>query len=297
MRGTDPEREAALASDVLNAGARSLFLDLEPYSGFWRGTPESANRLGEELRRRQPNARLSTSIDPRPWQMDRIPLAEFAAFSDEIAPQVYWQMFGNSANARQYSAIGSPVSPGGITGGFVLSAAMPRLRAFGRPIHPIGDGSVASHSAWSSFVDDSFGHSADTISVWRFGVADPLVWQLLSERPPQNAFSTHVVQPGDTLGGIAARFGTTADALAERNGIVDPNLIGVGSSLIVPGAGDSSAGASASPAAVAGVHVVQPGETLFGLAFRYGSAASAIMNANGLTNPNMIRIGQSLVIP
>jgi LysM repeat protein len=295
VRGTDPAREAQLASDVLNAGARSLFLDLEPHSGFWVGTRDSANRLGEELRRRRPNARLSTSIDPRPWQMDRIPLAEFAAFSDEISPQVYWQMFGNSSNARQYSAIGAPVSPGNITGGFVLSAAMPRLRAFGRPIHPIGDGTVASHSAWASFVDDSFGLNADAISVWRFGVADPLVWQLLSERPPQNGTATYVVQPGDTLGGIAAYHGTTSAALAERNGITNPNLIAVGAELTVPRAG--SAAAMWPPAPVARTHVVQRGETVLGLAFRYGTSASAILNANGLMNPNLIRIGQRLIIP
>jgi LysM repeat protein len=293
VKGTNPAREAQLASDVLNAGARSLFLDLEPYSGFWAGTRESAARLGEELRYRQPHARLSTTIDPRPWQIDQIPLAEFAAFTDEIAPQVYWQMFGTAPNARQYAATGTPVSVGGITGGFVLAAAMPRLLTFGRPIHPIGDGTVASRSAWESFVDDSYHQNAESISVWRYGVADPAVWQILSERPPRSVAGTYVVEPGDTLGGIAARHGTTSAALAEANGITNPNLISIGTRLTVPGGGGGVRAAAPGPR----THTVQPGENLSGLAARYRSSTSAIMRANGLANANLIRIGQRLVIP
>jgi LysM repeat protein len=42
------------------------------------------------------------------------------------------------------------------------------------------------------------------------------------------------VQPGDTLESIAAQFNSTADAIAERNEIEDPNAIGVGDVLIIP---------------------------------------------------------------
>ena len=46
--------------------------------------------------------------------------------------------------------------------------------------------------------------------------------------------AVHVVQPGDTLGGLAARYGTTVQALAEANGIVNRNLIYVGQRLVIP---------------------------------------------------------------
>ncbi|MCA5963386.1 LysM peptidoglycan-binding domain-containing protein [Blautia sp. RD014234] len=38
---------------------------------------------------------------------------------------------------------------------------------------------------------------------------------------------------GDTLSGIAARFGTTVSQLAAVNGIADPNLIYAGEVLTV----------------------------------------------------------------
>ena len=44
-------------------------------------------------------------------------------------------------------------------------------------------------------------------------------------------------------------------------------------------------------------HVVQPGETVFRIAQRYGSTVNVIAAANGLANPNQIRVGQTLSIP
>ena len=44
----------------------------------------------------------------------------------------------------------------------------------------------------------------------------------------------YVVQPGDNLESIAAKFNSTAEAIAEANEIEDPNEIGVGQELIVP---------------------------------------------------------------
>jgi LysM repeat protein len=45
---------------------------------------------------------------------------------------------------------------------------------------------------------------------------------------------TYVVQPGDTLTEIAARFGVTVEVIVEANGIADPNLIIVGQVLMIP---------------------------------------------------------------
>ena len=47
---------------------------------------------------------------------------------------------------------------------------------------------------------------------------------------------TYTIVWGDTLSGLAQRFGTTVDALAEANGIADPNLIYAGATLMVPAA-------------------------------------------------------------
>jgi LysM repeat protein len=44
-------------------------------------------------------------------------------------------------------------------------------------------------------------------------------------------------------------------------------------------------------------HTVQSGETLGAIAATYGLTSAAIANANGLANPNLIRVGQRLIIP
>jgi nucleoid-associated protein YgaU len=53
----------------------------------------------------------------------------------------------------------------------------------------------------------------------------PLFDQSLVEQPMFNADFEHVVQPGETLSGIAADAGTTHDVLAAENGIANPQLI------------------------------------------------------------------------
>jgi LysM repeat protein len=59
--------------------------------------------------------------------------------------------------------------------------------------------------------------------------------------------NTVTVKSGDTLGKIAARLGTTVQALAEANGIADVNKIRVGQVLTVPGGAPAPPPASAAP--------------------------------------------------
>jgi LysM repeat protein len=102
----------------------------------------------------------------------------------------------------------------------------------------------------------------------------------------------HVVQRGDTLGRIAARYGTSVQALMSTNGLSNPNFIWVGQRLRIPGSsgGSSSTGSGS-------IHVVQRGEMLYSIARRYGTTVSALVQANGLRNANLIWVGQRLRIP
>ncbi|MGL4648486.1 MAG: LysM peptidoglycan-binding domain-containing protein, partial [Caldilineaceae bacterium] len=52
----------------------------------------------------------------------------------------------------------------------------------------------------------------------------------------QEAVGGYLVQPGDTLSVIAARYGVAVDELTALNGIGDPNLLRVGQVLLIPGA-------------------------------------------------------------
>ena len=98
----------------------------------------------------------------------------------------------------------------------------------------------------------------------------------------------HVVQRGETLSSIAARYGTSVQAFVQANGLSNANFVWVGQRLVVPGGG------SAPAASGGGVHVVQRGETLYSIARRYGTSAAALAAANGLSNANLIYVGQRL---
>lgn len=100
------------------------------------------------------------------------------------------------------------------------------------------------------------------------------------------ATSTYTVQSGDTLSSIAAKFGTNYQALASLNGISNPNLIYVGQVLRVNG--------SANAGSV--YYTVRAGDNLSAIASRYGTSYQSIASLNGLTNPNLIYVGQTLKI-
>jgi LysM repeat protein len=61
--------------------------------------------------------------------------------------------------------------------------------------------------------------------------------------------STYSVRSGDTLNKLAERFGTTATALAQKNGISNPNQIKTGQKLIIPDSFESAPAAQTPRAA------------------------------------------------
>ena len=89
---------------------------------------------------------------------------------------------------------------------------------------------------------------------------------------------TYVVRAGDTLFLIARRFGTTVDAIRRANSLTT-DVISVGQVLAIPGA-------VARPATTGTDYIVQPGDTLFLIARRYGTTVQALMSANNLTSTN-----------
>jgi LysM repeat protein len=108
------------------------------------------------------------------------------------------------------------------------------------------------------------------------------------------AQSRYTVQPGDTLTSIAARYGTSVDAIVAANNLPNRSTIYAGQSLVIP-TGGSSAPASQPPQQATGTYTVQPGDTLSGIAARYGTTVQALAQANGLTSTT-IRAGQVLKI-
>ena len=103
---------------------------------------------------------------------------------------------------------------------------------------------------------------------------------------PAARAGVHVVRSGETLSGIAAKHGASVSKLVRLNDLANPNLIVAGQRLRVPGGGSASS-----------VHVVRAGETLSGIAARYGTTATALAKRNHLKNPNLIVVGQRLKVP
>ena len=95
------------------------------------------------------------------------------------------------------------------------------------------------------------------------------------------------VERGDRLEKIAQRFGTTVQVLMKENNIRLKNRIYVGQKLRILGA--AVVAASSHP-----FHVVQRGETLKGIAERYGTTALHVAKLNAIESPNRIYVGQKL---
>ncbi|MGE5601533.1 MAG: L,D-transpeptidase family protein [Nitrososphaerales archaeon] len=115
---------------------------------------------------------------------------------------------------------------------------------------------------------------------------------------PTPADSAYIVQPGDTLGSIAARFGVSAAALAGANGISNPDRIYIGQKLAIPGKSGSGVQSTApkppTSAPATGTYIVQRGDTLAKIAARFGTTIQNLMRLNGITNPDRIWVGQRL---
>jgi LysM repeat protein len=132
--------------------------------------------------------------------------------------------------------------------------------------------------------------------------ATPIPTQANTAVPP----TVYKVRPNDTLGTIADKFDTTIEAIQAFNGLSDADVIQVGQDLQIPAAGSTPnptvtprATETFEPGPTPGtvLHVVQSGDTLLGIALKYGVGMTIIQKANDIEDPESIKEGQQLVIP
>jgi len=131
-----------------------------------------------------------------------------------------------------------------------------------------------------------------------------LALALLTTLPaPAAAHVVHTVEPGETLWSIAAASNFTTRALAAANGLPEDAQIVAGTTINIPSEAEAAAaiaglapGAGDAPDA-AGAYLVQPGDTLSGIAARSGVATEEVAWMNGLRPDAHVLAGTVLKLP
>jgi LysM repeat protein/3D (Asp-Asp-Asp) domain-containing protein len=108
----------------------------------------------------------------------------------------------------------------------------------------------------------------------------------------------HTVAKGENLFRLSLRYGVRLASILEANGLEDADHLVVGQVLRIPKAGlQPQTTESANPKETSADHLVDRGENLYRISLRYGVPVQQIQEANGLSNPNLLKAGQRLVIP
>lgn len=111
----------------------------------------------------------------------------------------------------------------------------------------------------------------------------------------------HTVHSGDTLSGLARRYGAPMPAIVDSNPGLKPDRIRLGQVIVVPALKDApppepEAAAGEAPAFVSS-YVVAKGDTLWSISLRYEVQPESLAERNGLTLANVIREGMVLRVP
>lgn len=101
--------------------------------------------------------------------------------------------------------------------------------------------------------------------------------------------TVYVVEKGDTLSEIAKKFGISVKAIADFNGIDDPDVIATGQILRIP-LRDPGEG-------MFKTYTIQSGDTLLGIARMFGTDVNTLARLNGIPNPDLIEVGRVIRVP
>jgi N-acetylmuramoyl-L-alanine amidase len=114
----------------------------------------------------------------------------------------------------------------------------------------------------------------------------------------------YTVVAGDTITHIAARYGLSAGTLLAANNLRWTSIIYPGQTIVIPGRPVPASSVSpstpvvGSPApALVSSYVIRAGDTVSGIAARFGVGVQAVLDANGLSRSSTIYVGRSLTIP
>ena len=120
--------------------------------------------------------------------------------------------------------------------------------------------------------------------------------------PDAKAVEFHKVRRGETVSGIASRFGVSQSQLRSWNSLGKSSRIRIGQRLrVAPSATQRARSAASEPKAKSSArprtHKVARGDTLTGISQRYGVTIAAIRDANGMSSQSPLKAGASIRIP
>lgn len=111
----------------------------------------------------------------------------------------------------------------------------------------------------------------------------------VAQDQPTSEYPVYIVQTGDTLGGIAARFGVSTDSIIQLNQIADPNLLSEGMRIQIPGLEGVSG--------VLTTTLVSLGQSSDSLIRQYQVTEEQLARLNRITSPSELYAGSTLILP
>ncbi len=170
-KGTNYDAQLQLALQVIDSGVTALYADLEPFAGFcYLQCRELAENLWKPLRELRPDAHLGVIYDPRTWWWEQSATASWLSVADSALPMCYWETYAGQ-------------TPWGDAAGCVVQAyADLAILAPGRDLDylPMLQGNSTA-SRFEEALDAAAGVGSDRVSVWRRGVVDTEVWELIDD--------------------------------------------------------------------------------------------------------------------
>ncbi len=170
-KGTDYDAQLLRALQVIDSGVTALYADLEPFPGFcFLECKELAENFWRPLRELRPDAHLGVIYDPRPWWWEQSATAEWFSVADSVLPMCYWESYTGQV-------------PWGDAAGCVVQAhADLSVLAPGRDLAylPMLQGNSTAER-FEEALDAAAGVGSERVSVWRRGVVDTEVWELIDD--------------------------------------------------------------------------------------------------------------------
>lgn len=186
-----------------------------------------------------------------------------------------------------------------------------------QPLESPGEGSAETQPAAEEAATDAGGEAATAVEESPAEAPAPVVEEAPTPAPEapatdvtnEQATVIHVVQQGNTIGGIADQYGVTINDILAANDLFNENIISIGQELVI------EAGAAANaPVQDNGqvtnqqsstqfdpnnyfIHTVGFGDTLFVIGQRYGFTVEELAAYNGIFDYNRIDLNQQIRIP